>query len=91
VVYWVVMFVIIKRSDKGNAGSAVQPIGLAGSQSAGVDHVRGHRSPPCPRRRHAQWQRPAVVDQLVQAQQINGIYIIVLLTNHFLLTDEINK
>jgi hypothetical protein len=59
-------------SDKGDAGGSVEPIGLAGLWPARLDHVRGHRSPPCSRRRDAQWERTAVVDQLVQIQHING-------------------
>lgn len=59
-------------SDKGDAGGAVRPVGVAGARPAGVDHVRGRRPSPRPRRRDARRQRDAVVDQLVQAQQISG-------------------
>jgi hypothetical protein len=45
---------------------------VAGARPAGVDHVRGRRPSPRPRRRDARRQRDAVVDQLVQAQQISG-------------------
>jgi hypothetical protein len=61
-----------RSSDKGNAGGSAQPVGLARPRPAGVDHVRGRGPPPCPGRRDAQRERAAVVDQLVQGQQING-------------------
>lgn len=77
-----VQIMTFQSSDKGDAGGSIESIGLARSRSAGMDHVRQHRSPPCPRRRDAQWQWTPMVDQLLQDQQIHGTCPLYSLTSH---------